>query len=77
MKSRLLLNTATAVLLAVGGVASPAFSAEPDEKGQEILEGLVAYLLDGGGFSFDSQLRFVATVDGEPLAMDSLFQIGR
>ncbi len=75
MKSRLLLNTATAVLLAVGGVASPAFSAEPDEKGQEILEGLVAYLLDGGGFSFDSQLRFVATVDGEPLAMDSLFQV--
>ena len=75
MKFRLLLNTATAVLLAVGGMASPALGAEPDEKGQEILEGLVAYLLDGGGFSFDSQLRFVAQVDGEPLAMDSLFQV--
>jgi thiol-disulfide isomerase/thioredoxin len=75
MNSRLLLNTATAVLLAVGGMASPALGAEPDEKGQEILEGLVAYLLDAGGFSFDSQLNFVAKIDDQTLATDSLFQV--
>jgi thiol-disulfide isomerase/thioredoxin len=56
-------------------MASPASGVEPDGKGQEILEGLVAYLLDGGGFSFDSQLRYVAKVDDETVSTDSLFKV--
>jgi thiol-disulfide isomerase/thioredoxin len=66
-------------LLGIAGVASPAFGAEPDqspeEKGQKILDGLVAYLVDAGGFDFDSQLRFTAQVDGEPLAVDTPYRI--
>lgn len=79
MNVRLHSSMAAVALLAAGGMISPAFGADqvqsPQEMGQEILDGLVAYLVEAGGFDFDSQLRYTAQVDGEAIGMDTRYRI--